>query len=604
MHNFLSLRYFYSLCGFILLLTPCLSFAQGVTRYTWHDPARKQLKEVYQVKDTVRNVLHGRYISYYLNGKIESKGQFTENETSGIWEFYFETGELKMRGILFKGANYGLWEYFFENGKKSMEGIINGKNREGEWRSYYENGQVKETGEYTANKRTGVWNSYFEDGVLKGSIDYTDDFGRYTEYYHSGKILGEGPRTGTKNSGLWRFYAEDGTLQSEGEFANGKKTGAWTTYYPSGKISSTGKYDNDQPVGVWAYMHEDGKVSSTGAYNNGRKEGSWKSWSSSGQLKSEAKYDEGTGEYREYFSNGKLKLKGVLRDGKRHGTWEFFTNTGVKEGVCEYENDRGTYYGYYSNGNLHTKGLLEGDVKTGTWEIYNEEGKLSGYYKPFYENGKIAKEIAALTPGKPSSINKVSKKNRRSYFNARNNEFKGVIMSSNPLWLAAGRIPVCVEFYSQERLGHEFEFIGIRNPFFKKDAEIATGKQFQRGYSVAIKQKFYNPRKVNMWYFGHEIRFTNLGHFVNQPLTINPDNVFTFNAAEQRVQYGVMIGYRIMKKNNSGGFTIDTFVSTDFGYRSFDVEPNFSSFFEELDQTKFATTFNFGLNFGNVFSFR
>jgi hypothetical protein len=85
---------------------------------------------------------------------------------------------------------------------------------------------------------------------------------------------------------------------------------------------------------------------------------------------------------------------------------------------------------------------------------------------------------------------------------------------------------------------------------------------------------------------------------------INPDNVFTFNAVEQRVQYGVMLGYRIMKKNNSDGFTIDTFVSADFGYRSFDVEPNFSSFFAELGQSKFATTFNVGLNFGNVFSFR
>jgi hypothetical protein len=161
-----------------------------------------------------------------------------------------------------------------------------------------------------------------------------------------------------------------------------------------------------------------------------------------------------------------------------------------------------------------------------------------------------------------------------------------------------------VEFYNQERLGHEFEFIGIRNPFFKADSEIATGKQFQRGYSVAIKQKFYNPRRVNMWYFGHEIRFTNVGHFVNRPLNINPDNVFTFNAVEQRIQYGVMLGYRIMKKNNAGGFTIDSFVSADIGYRHFDAEPRFASFFEELNQSKLATTFNVGLNFGNVFPFR
>jgi len=83
-------------------------WAQGVTRQTYHDKDRKNLKEVYQVKDTVHNILHGRYISYYLNGKIESRGQFTSNETSGIWEFFYENGKLKMRGILFKSANYGL----------------------------------------------------------------------------------------------------------------------------------------------------------------------------------------------------------------------------------------------------------------------------------------------------------------------------------------------------------------------------------------------------------------------------------------------------------------------------------------------------------------
>ena len=248
--------------------------------------------------------------------------------------------------------------------------------------------------------------------------------------------------------------------------------------------------------------------------------------------------------------------------------------------------------------------MLEGDTKTGTWEIYNEDGKLSGYYKPFYENGKLSKEITTLASGAPSSINKSNKRTKRSYFTDRNNEFKGVILASNPLWLAAGRLPLCIEFYNQERLGHEFEFIGVRNPFFKADDDIATGKKFQRGYSVAIKQKFYNPGKVNMWYFGHEIRFTNLGHFVNQPWPANPDNVFTFNAGEQRIQYGIMLGYRIMKKNNAGGFTIDAFVSGDIGSRGFDVDSHYKSYFEEINQKKFATTMNFGLNFGNVFSFR
>jgi uncharacterized protein len=87
-------------------------FSQGFTRQTFHDQKKENLKEVYQVKDTVHNVLQGRYVSYYLNGNIESKGQFTNNETTGVWEFFYETGNLKMRGILRQNANYGVWEYF------------------------------------------------------------------------------------------------------------------------------------------------------------------------------------------------------------------------------------------------------------------------------------------------------------------------------------------------------------------------------------------------------------------------------------------------------------------------------------------------------------
>ena len=83
-----------------------------------------------------------------------------------------------------------------------------------------------------------------------------------------------------------------------------------------------------------------------------------------------------------------------------------------------------------------------------------------------------------------------------------------------------------------------------------------------------------------------------------------PDEVFTFNAVEQRIQWGPMIGYRIMRKNNDTGFTVDCFVSADIGYRTFDVAPGRESYFSDINQSKFALTGNFGLNIGHVFSFR
>ncbi len=577
-------------------------FSQGFTRQTYHDQKKENLKEVYQVKDTLRNVLHGRYVSYYLNGNIESKGQFTNNETTGVWEFFYETGNLKMRGILRQNANYGLWEYFYESGQKSMEGSINGKLREGEWKSYYEDGQIKEIGEYTNNKRTGLWKNYFEDGTKKGEIEYTDDFGRYTEFYHSGKILSEGPRSGTKNAGQWRYFAEDGTLQSEGEFSNGKKNGSWTNYFPSGKISSKGDYVNDDESGNWEYFFEDGAVKSSGEFSNGQKSGRWKSVGIERNSTSEITYDKGSGEYREYYLSGKLKSKGNILKNKKQGKWEYFREDGKLEGDCTFDQGKGMYHGYYPNGNLQTKGILEDDLKVGTWEMYENDGKLSGYYKPFYDEHTLGKEITSLA-NKTAAKKSVKKSKAFNYFDERSNEFHGVIVATNPVFLAAGRLPLGVEFYLEERIGHEFEFVGIRDPFFKSDDKIATNKLFERGYAISIKQKFYNPLNVGMWYFGQEIRFTNMGHFVNQPIFPNSTQVFTVNAVEQRIEWGAMLGYRIMRKNDAKGFTIDAFIAGNVGYRGFNVDPDYSSYFAEVNQNKFSTTFHFGLNFGNVFSY-
>ncbi len=36
----------------LLMVAPLAVFAQGFTRYSYHDPEKKNLKEVYQVKDT------------------------------------------------------------------------------------------------------------------------------------------------------------------------------------------------------------------------------------------------------------------------------------------------------------------------------------------------------------------------------------------------------------------------------------------------------------------------------------------------------------------------------------------------------------------------
>lgn len=586
----------------LVFVISCLPVAAQVARHTYHDADKKYIKERYQVKDTISNILHGKYISYYLNGNVESRGQFTDNETVGVWEFFYETGNLKMRGILKQNSNYGFWEYFYESGKKSMEGTINGRIREGEWKTFYENGQVKEVGEYANNKRTGLWLNYFEDGVKKGEITYNDDYGRFTEYYHSGKVLAEGPKMGTKQVGHWRYFSESGVIQSEGNFENNKRHGLWTMYHENGNVAAKGSYEYGEPSGDWEYFFDTGTKRASGSFEDGQKHGVWVSFSLEGVKLSEGNYNKGTGEYREYYPDGKLKLKGMVINEKREGKWEYYATDGKREGECEYKNGKGIYKGFYPDGSLRTKGEVEDDQKTGTWEMYDRDGTLKGYYKPIYEDKKMAKEISDLVITRERLSSKIQR--GFGYFDERSNEFKGLIVAGNPVMTFVGRFPMGVEFYAERRLGHEFEFIGIRDPFFQADEHIATGKLFERGYAIAVKQKLYNPIKVGMWYFGHEIRFTNIGHFTNIILPSNPGNTVTISASEQRIQYGFLLGYRLMQRTDKSGFTMDIFGSLDVGYRGVDVEKNFEVYFENVSQSVFITTFHVGLNLGNVFSAR
>lgn len=592
------MRLFAGICVYLSFITLA---AQPALRKTWHDADNHIIKEIYQVKDTIRNIRNGRYTSYYINGNIESQGYFQNNQSTGIWEFFYESGNLKMRGALKNNTNAGHWEFFYENGRKSMEGVMNGRVREGKWNYYYEDGSLKETGTYVAGKRQGIWKAFYEDGALKSEGDFNDDYGVVTEYYHSGKVAGTGPKAGARKVGRWRYFSEtDGTLSSEGDYADGRKNGLWTSYYPSGKIASQGNYLQGEPHGTWNYYYESGQLSSAGVFSEGKRDGYWVSFSPEGKKISACNLSDGTGQYEEYYPSGKLKVTGSIVDELREGEWIFYREDGTREGVCQYVQGKGRYSGFYPNGALQIRGDMEGEKKTGIWEIYDPYGKLTGYYRPYYDEPKLADQIVQLS--KNTARSSTNARRGFGYFTQRTNEFKGIIMGGNPMLVFAGRLPMSVEFYNQERLGHEFEFTGIRDPFFIADHNIVTDKPFRRGYSMAVRQKFYNPVKAGMWYFAHEIRFTNLGHFVNEEIA--PDNVITLSASEQRVQYGMLTGYRIMQRNNRKGFTIDLFVGCDVGYRNFDASGLSRPYFVSVNQKPIAVTLQGGLHIGHVFSAR
>lgn len=573
--------------------------AQGLVKYTYHDAARTKPKEMYQVKDTVSFTPHGVYYSYFLNGNIESKGKFVDGETVGIWEFYYETGAAKMRGIVRQNSNYGLWEYFYESGIKSMEGVIQGKSKEGDWKVYYESSELKEAGRYMDNKRSGFWRTYFEDGAIKGEIQYEEDKGRFTEYFRSGKKMAEGPKVGPKQTGHWRFYKEDGTLDNEGLYENGKKAGEWKYFYPSGKVYGIGTFTNDEPTGRWNYFYEDGRPSTSGEYLGGKRNGYWSTLNPNGSVKSEITYQAGSGEYKEYFPNGKLKVKGPVVDGKNHGKWLYYFEDGRKSGECDFAEGKGVYFGYYPSGSVQTKGLIENDRRVGTWELYEEDGLLAGYYKPLYEDQDLEKQITNLIArGKavPPPVH-VEPKRQWRFFSRVVGEYKSVIIEGNPVAMFLGHFPFGMEFYNQERLGHQVFFEGIRNPFFTADADVQLDKVFSRGFGAGIRQKLYTPGGLGLWYVGHQVRYQDLNHFVNinQPLPAS--------ATETRWHYNLMVGNRLMKNLGADGFTIDAFLAFGVGRRTLAIGTGYEGEFESLKSRTWFPSFQAGLNLGYSLSF-
>ena len=92
-------------------------------------------------------------------------------------------------------------------------------------------------------------------------------------------------------------------------------------------------------------------------------------------------------------------------------------------------------------------------------------------------------------------------------------------------------------------------------------------------------------------------------YFSNINAPQSPSTLITVSATEQRAEYGIMLGTRLMQRDNGDGFTLDIFGGYDIGYRMFDVDPAFASIFSGLDQSNFSHSFRFGLNFGYSFSF-
>lgn len=607
----------------LLILMACGEslYAQRVTVHTYYDEADSRIKETFMVLEGNRNVLDGKYMSYYQNGNIKSEGFYRNNEPTGFWNYNYESGKLKMRGQLRGNSNYGLWKYYYENGQVSMEGdIYNGK-REGEWKFYFESGTRKSEGNFLKGDKTGIWNHFYEDGTLKAQAFYVGEKGFYKEFYGNGTVKVQGYNLAGKSDSTWVYFYEDGIKQAEGQFQEGLRSGLWSYYYPNGNISATGYYEGGEKNGLWTYYHENGNKSSEGIEKKGRKEGNWKIYDNEGFMKGQGYFELGSGEYKEYFENGNLKVSGKMKDGIHEGKWMYYYEDGSLEGRADFQNGEGDYTGYYPDGNLKMKGKIKNGKNVGNWELYKEDGSVAGYYKPIYEEDKPIFKVSEPDSGEVVIGDYMKpayryKKRYNRYFTAVINEYRGIIIATDPLAMILGRLPLSLEYYFQERMGYEVQMSVIRDPFFKNGDSVQTNVLYKRGFSLAFRQKFYHKEMgIGMLYFANELRYSNIKHQFNaMDSTYLPAPMhYKVSATENLYEYAFIVGNRWMRlfgetwnvKSKQSGITIDFYLGVSIGYRDFrknySENPAYDEIFDDLRQGKFAVNPRFGVNFGYVF---
>ena len=71
------------------------------------------------------------------------------------------------------GVDYGKWVFYFSNGRIETKGKFKNGIRVGKWKYYYESGKLKQTSSYNRKgQRDGKWIEYDESGNILNILTY------------------------------------------------------------------------------------------------------------------------------------------------------------------------------------------------------------------------------------------------------------------------------------------------------------------------------------------------------------------------------------------------------------------------------------------------
>jgi antitoxin component YwqK of YwqJK toxin-antitoxin module len=193
------------------------------------------------------DALWGKGTFYYLDGS-KAIGSFVDSKLEGEASRYDKNGALLFSGLFKNG--FPVWgREYYPGGGISFEGSYHVGKKAGEGREFYENGSPKFYGEFKHGQRSGRGNQYNRDGSILKGLWERGQLIEGQEYDSSNNICYEGSYNHEHREGMGTEYTRDG-FKYVGFWEKGKREGYGTEYDPEGKKVYKGNFKGNLYDGV------------------------------------------------------------------------------------------------------------------------------------------------------------------------------------------------------------------------------------------------------------------------------------------------------------------------------------------------------------------
>lgn len=178
----------------------------------------------------------GKWIDYYVSGKVKAVGSYRNNRKNGNWVYYFENNIIEQKGSFINGRLNGEWIWYYPDGSIwRQESFFNG-NEDGHSVEYDSDQNVLSEGVYVDGEKDGDWTYKVGDHQEEGAY-----------------IIG-------LREGKWIYYHGDGSMKFEGNYLQGNPDGKQMYYYPSGAIKEEQYFKKGIRQKIWRKYDEEGNI--------------------------------------------------------------------------------------------------------------------------------------------------------------------------------------------------------------------------------------------------------------------------------------------------------------------------------------------------------